>query len=246
LDSSGREPFFNACPADISPLVGIYFSARSLAVLAAALKLSDLRMVRPGTGIGMSVASLMVDDRHVFTDREFTKSKEQKGGEQMIGTVRKQTTSGAADKLENSPAAIRDINDLYLMDETQSPIKETRMTTLDEINRAAPDTPVFVLHVYDRAVLNGAALRAVLAKGPKLSKENQMNSTRHFMRELNRFAVTSAIDAGRGFQNYLDDYAVIQELHKRHKPRVTSLLWASSICFGIAALFLVALIRELL
>ena len=30
-----------------------------------------------------------------------------------------------------------------------------------EINEAAPDTPVFVLHLYDRAWLNGAALRAV-------------------------------------------------------------------------------------
>ena len=25
----------------------------------------------------------------------------------------------------------------------------------------APDTPVFILHLYDRALLNGAALRAV-------------------------------------------------------------------------------------
>src|SRR5437870_12702692 len=38
---------------------------------------------------------------------------------------------------------------------------ERRMPTLDEINEAAPDTPVFVLHLYDRALLNGAGLRAV-------------------------------------------------------------------------------------
>ena len=38
---------------------------------------------------------------------------------------------------------------------------EKRLPTLDEINRAAPDTPVFILHLYDRALLNGAALRAV-------------------------------------------------------------------------------------
>ena len=38
---------------------------------------------------------------------------------------------------------------------------ERRMPTLEEINAAAPDTPVFVLHLYDRAFLNGAALRAV-------------------------------------------------------------------------------------
>jgi predicted amidohydrolase YtcJ len=38
---------------------------------------------------------------------------------------------------------------------------EHRMPTLDELNRAAPDTPVFVLHLYDRALLNQAALDAV-------------------------------------------------------------------------------------
>ncbi|HEY3319217.1 MAG TPA: amidohydrolase family protein [Planctomycetota bacterium] len=38
---------------------------------------------------------------------------------------------------------------------------ERRMPTLDEINYAAPDTPVFVLHLYDRAFLNAAALRAI-------------------------------------------------------------------------------------
>ena len=38
---------------------------------------------------------------------------------------------------------------------------ERRMPTLDELNRAAPDTPVFILHLYDRALLNRAALRAI-------------------------------------------------------------------------------------
>ena len=129
---------------------------------------------------------------------------------------------------------------------------ERRMPRLDELNRAAPDTPVFVLHLYDRALLNRAALHAVgytkdspdppggeivrdgagnptgiliakpnalvlyatLAKGPKLPPEYQANSTRHFMRELNRLGITSAIDAGGGFQSYPDDYQIIQELHK--------------------------------
>ena len=36
---------------------------------------------------------------------------------------------------------------------------EKRMPTLEELNKAAPDTPVFVLHLYDRALLNRAALR---------------------------------------------------------------------------------------
>ncbi|WP_363799872.1 amidohydrolase [Lysobacter firmicutimachus] len=128
---------------------------------------------------------------------------------------------------------------------------EKRLPTLEEINAAAPDTPVFILHLYDRALLNRAALRAVgydrnsldppggrierdkagnptglllakpnalilyatLAKGPKLPIEYQRNSTRHFMRELNRLGITSVIDAGGGFQNYPDDYRIIRELH---------------------------------
>ncbi|HEY6837335.1 MAG TPA: amidohydrolase, partial [Geobacteraceae bacterium] len=133
---------------------------------------------------------------------------------------------------------------------TEFQFAERRMPTLDEVNRAAPDTPVFILHLYDRAIVNGAALRALgytretpdppggeierdksgnptglliarpnalllyasLAKGPKLSFDDQMNSTRHFLRELNRLGLTSAIDAGGGFQNYPDDYKVIEEL----------------------------------
>ncbi|MDR9862534.1 MULTISPECIES: amidohydrolase [Pseudomonas] len=129
---------------------------------------------------------------------------------------------------------------------------EKRMPTLEELNQAAPDTPVFVLHLYDRALLNRAALRvagytrdtpnppggeivrdangnptgmlvakpnamilySTLAKGPKLPLEYQVNSTRQFMRELNRLGLTSAIDAGGGFQNYPDDYQVIEQLAK--------------------------------
>jgi predicted amidohydrolase YtcJ len=106
--------------------------------------------------------------------------------------------------------------------------------------------------LYDRALLNGAALRAVgynknspdfpsgqveydrhgnptglllampnanilystLAKGPKLSHEDQINSSRLFFHELNRFGITSAVDAGGGFQNYPDDYQVVNELHR--------------------------------
>jgi hypothetical protein len=132
------------------------------------------------------------------------------------------------------------------------------MPTLDEINAVSPDTPVFILHLYDRAILNRAALNAVgytrdtpdppggeiqrdrhgnptgiliarpnagilystLAKGPTLPLEYQANSTRHFMRELNRLGVTSAIDAGGGFQNYPDDYKAIEDLHRRGEMTV--------------------------
>ncbi|MEJ1166564.1 amidohydrolase [Variovorax sp. CCNWLW186] len=133
---------------------------------------------------------------------------------------------------------------------TEHQFVEKRLPTIEELNAVAPDTPVFLLHLYDRALLNGAALRAVgytrdtpappggeivrdaagnptglllakpnasilyatLAKGPKLPFEYQLNSTRHFMRELNRLGVTGAIDAGGGFQNFPEDYQVIQQL----------------------------------
>jgi hypothetical protein len=58
-------------------------------------------------------------------------------------------------------------------------------------------------------------LYSALAKGPKLPPEYQINSSRHFMRELNRLGITSAIDAGGGSQNYPEDYQVINELHDR-------------------------------
>ena len=38
---------------------------------------------------------------------------------------------------------------------------ERRMPTLDDLNAVAPETPVFVLHLYHCALLNRAALRAV-------------------------------------------------------------------------------------
>src|SRR4029077_13294641 len=61
---------------------------------------------------------------------------------------------------------------------------------------------------------NAMILYSTLAKGPKLPVEYQANSTRHFMRELNRLGITSVIDAGGGFQNYPEDYEVIEQLHK--------------------------------
>lgn len=128
--------------------------------------------------------------------------------------------------------------------------REKRLPTLEEINAVAPETPVFILHLYDRALLNRAALRAVgytretpdppggeivrdaageptglllarpnalilysaLARGPRLEPQDQVNSTRQFMRELNRLGITSVIDAGGGFQNYPEDYQIIQQL----------------------------------
>jgi predicted amidohydrolase YtcJ len=80
-----------------------------------------------------------------------------------------------------------------------------------EIQRDKQGNPTGLLIARPNAMI----LYSTLAKGPKLSREDQMNSTRQFMRELNRFGITSVIDAGGGFQNYPDDYEVINQLHRR-------------------------------
>lgn len=141
---------------------------------------------------------------------------------------------------------------------TAHQFSEKRLPTVEELNNAAPDTPVFILHLYDRALLNRAAVRvcgftkdtpdppggeivkdkkgnptgcliakpnamilyATLAKGPRLPVEYQLNSTRHFMRELNRLGVTGVIDAGGGFQNYPEDYEVISKLSNANELTV--------------------------
>jgi predicted amidohydrolase YtcJ len=43
---------------------------------------------------------------------------------------------------------------------TEHQFAEKRLPTLEEINAIAPDTPVFLLHLQDRALLNRAAVRA--------------------------------------------------------------------------------------
>ncbi len=60
----------------------------------------------------------------------------------------------------------------------------------------------------------------VLALAPRLSFQDELNSTRHFMREYNRLGVTSVGDAGGGFQRFPDDYRVIEELHRRNELTV--------------------------
>lgn len=45
---------------------------------------------------------------------------------------------------------------------TEQQFAERRPPTLDEINAVAPDTPVFILHLYDRALLNGRDARRLL------------------------------------------------------------------------------------
>ncbi|WP_328911578.1 amidohydrolase [Streptomyces sp. NBC_00234] len=133
---------------------------------------------------------------------------------------------------------------------TAEQFAERRMPTVAELNAAAPDTPVFVLHLYQSALMNRAAVKAAgftrdtpdprggqivrgrngepngvllaapsalilystLAKAPVLDEADKRTSTRHFLRELNRFGLTSAVDAAGGFQNFPDNYATVIDL----------------------------------
>jgi predicted amidohydrolase YtcJ len=127
---------------------------------------------------------------------------------------------------------------------------EKRLPTVSELNAAAPDTPVLVLHLYQSAILNRAAVAALgytmdtpdppggqivrdhagyptgvllaapapfilygaLGRLPVLDPDQQLSSTRHFLRELNRFGITSAIDAAGGSQQFPDNYSAVMHL----------------------------------
>lgn len=135
--------------------------------------------------------------------------------------------------------------------------KEKRQPTIDEINEAVPDKPVFITYLYGKAFLNKKgievlgytkdthyegslleqdkdgnltgimyakqtpkAIYTTLALTTKLNPEERKSSTINFDRELNRFGITSAVDAAGGGQNFPSDYAASLELAKEGKLTV--------------------------
>jgi len=131
---------------------------------------------------------------------------------------------------------------------------EKRQPTIDEINAAVPDKPVFITYLYGKAFLNKKGLEVLkydkntkyegslleqdkdgnltglmyaketpkaiyttLALTTRLTPEEQTNSTLQFNRELNRFGLTSAVDAAGGGQNYPADYTISLALAKQGK-----------------------------
>jgi predicted amidohydrolase YtcJ len=63
---------------------------------------------------------------------------------------------------------------------------------------------------------------------PPYPAEDQLNSTQHFFRELNRFGLTSVVDAGATGTPYPGDYQALEKLAARPRLpiRVSSLLFA--------------------
>lgn len=132
--------------------------------------------------------------------------------------------------------------------------EEKRQPTIEEINEAVPDKPVFITYLYGKAFLNKKgievlgytkdthyegslleqdkdgkltgvmyaketpkAIYTTLGLTTKLSAEERTNSSLQFNRELNRFGLTSIIDAAGGGQNYPADYISSLELAKQGK-----------------------------
>lgn len=60
------------------------------------------------------------------------------------------------------------------------------------------------------------AIYTTLALTTKLTPEQRINSTLHFNRELNRFGLTSIIDAAGGGQNFPADYVTSLEIAKQN------------------------------
>ena len=132
--------------------------------------------------------------------------------------------------------------------------EEKRQPTIDEINAAVPDKPVFITYLYGKAFLNKKgievlkytkdtkyegslleqdangnltglmyaketpkAIYTTLGLTTKLTPEERINSSIQFNHELNRFGLTSIIDAAGGTQNFPADYVTSLELAKQNK-----------------------------
>ena len=83
-----------------------------------------------------------------------------------------------------------------------------------------------LLHAAPRPII----LYQAVGKLPPMSAEEQINSNLHWYRELNRFGLTSVIDAGGGGHAYPKDYSTADMLAKQNKIplRVSMYLFTQS------------------
>lgn len=86
---------------------------------------------------------------------------------------------------------------------TEFQFKEKRMPTLDEINAVSDDTPVFILHLYDRALLNKAAVKAIgydkntkAMPGTIIERDKNGNPTGMLIASPNAIILYSALAQG--------------------------------------------------
>jgi predicted amidohydrolase YtcJ len=140
---------------------------------------------------------------------------------------------------------------------TDAQFAQKRLPTVSDLNAAAPDTPVLVLHLCQSAILNrrpsppsatprdtpdppgGQIVRdhagnptdvllatparfilyGALGRLRVLDPNQQASCTRHFLRELNRFGITSAIDGVGGSQQFPGNYAAVMQLARQQRPQ---------------------------
>lgn len=132
--------------------------------------------------------------------------------------------------------------------------EEKRQPTIEEINQAVPDKPVFITYLYGKAFVNKKgievlkydkntryegslveldanghptgmlyaketpkAIYSTLALTTKLTHDERLNSTLQWYHELNKYGLTSVVDAAGGGQFYPDDYSIAAELAKAGK-----------------------------
>ncbi len=89
---------------------------------------------------------------------------------------------------------------------TEQQFVEKRLPTLEEINQLATNTPVFILHLYDRALLNAAALRACGYNkdtpnpvGGEIQRDSQGNPTGLLIARPNANILYATLAKGRSW-----------------------------------------------
>jgi len=114
---------------------------------------------------------------------------------------------------------------------TEFQFKERRMPTLEEINAVSKDTPVFILHLYDCALLNKAALRAIgydkntkESPGTKIARDAEGNPTGMLIADPNAIILYSTLAMGPKLS------VVDQKNSSLHFMRELNRLGVTSVC----------------
>lgn len=106
---------------------------------------------------------------------------------------------------------------------------------LDALGYSGPNPPSYPggRLAYDRhgkptgavfAAPSGLILYKSISNGPKLSREDQINSSLHFQREMHSLGVTSVSDCGGGGMVYPDAYGVFDELTRNGQLKIRTSL----------------------
>jgi len=114
---------------------------------------------------------------------------------------------------------------------TDQQFAEKRLPTLDELNAAAPDTPIFLLHLYDRALLNRAALRAVgytkdtpEPPGASIERDAQGNPTGLLVAKPNAFILYYTLAQGPKLPPEYQENSTLHFMRELNRLGVTSVI----------------------